>query len=67
MVCPKTTGVIDVEKPLAIDRPGVGVPLFVIVQLITSPPLAAKLIGSAVIDATLVPTALPLLQAIVFE
>lgn len=61
------TGVTEVEKFFVIERLGVGVPLFVIVQLMTSPPLAVKLMGNAVIDATLVPTPLPLLQATVFE
>lgn len=58
---------VDVENVLLIDRLGVGVPLLVMVQLIASPPLAVNEMGSEVIEATLVPTGLPLLHAIVFE
>ena len=61
------TGVTEVEKFLVMERLGVGVPLLVIVQLMTSPPLAVKLMGNAVIDATLVPTPLALLHTMVFE
>lgn len=67
IACPSTTGVVDVENVLLMDRLGVGVPLLVIVQLIASPPLAVKAMGNALMDATFVPTAFPLLHTTVFE
>ena len=67
IACPNRTGVGAVEKLLVMERLGVGVPLLVIVQLIASPPLAVKVMGNALIDATLVPTVLPFVQTTVFE